>query len=127
MASFGLSEIQAKAILDLQLQRLTALEREKILEELEEIRKKIQELEEILASERKIKSVIINELRDVQKAFEDKYLFMVTRKGVIKKCALSEFDNPMARGIIAVSLDEGDELIGVGETTGDKFIFLGTH
>src|SRR3990172_11354690 len=71
MASFGLSEIQAKAILDLQLQRLTALEREKILEELEEIRKKIKEIEEILGSERKIKSVIIHELRDVQKAFGD--------------------------------------------------------
>jgi DNA gyrase subunit A len=33
----------------------------------------------------------------------------------------------MARGIIAISLDEGDELMDVGETTGDKFIFLGTH
>ena len=37
---------------------------------------------------------------------------MVTKHGVIKKCELTEFDNPMSRGIIAVSLDEGDELIG---------------
>jgi len=255
MTSFALSEIQAKAILDMQLQRLTALEREKILEEIREIRKRIQELEEILASERKLKTVIIQELREVQKDFGDKrrteiieeqaeikledliqvedvavtvsrqgylkrtpvatyrhqgrggkgrigmrtreedfvehlfvssthsyiliftnrgkvywlkvyeipdvgtagrgknivnlinldegetvraflpvkdfavdrYVVMVTRNGVIKKSSLSEFDNPMARGIIAVSLDEGDELIGVCETTGDRFIFLGTH
>ena len=72
MAQFALSEIQAKAILDMQLQRLTALEREKIIEELAEIRKKIQELEEILASERKLKNVIIQELREVQKSFGDK-------------------------------------------------------
>ena len=255
MAQFALSEIQARAILDMQLQRLTALEREKIAEELAEIRKKIQELEEILASERKLKNVMIQELREVQKDFgdkrrteivqeqaeikledliqvedvavtvshqgylkrtpvttyrqqlrggkgrigmrtreedfvehllvasthsyiliftsrgkvhwlkiyeipdvgtagrgknivnlinldpgesvraflpvkefvEDRYVVMVTRDGVIKKSSLSEFDNPMARGIIAVSLDEGDELIGVGETSGDRFIFLGTH
>ena len=52
---------------------------------------------------------------------------MVTRQGVIKKCRLSEFDNPMARGIIAITLDEDDELIAVGETTGDQSVFLGTH
>ena len=255
MTRFALSEIQAKAILDLQLQRLTAMERDKIIEELAEIRKRIAELEEILASEKKLKSIIVQELHEVQKEYgdkrrteiveeqaeikledliavedvavtvsrqgylkrtpvdtykhqgrggkgrigmrtreedfveylfvasthsymlvftnrgrvywlkvyeipdvgtagrgknivnlvnlvegeavaafltvkdfpEDKYLVMVTRKGVIKKSSLSEFDNPMARGIIAVSLDEGDELIAVRETTGDKFIFLGTH
>ena len=40
----------------------------------------------------------------------DQYIVMVTKQGVIKKCELTEFDNPMSRGIIAVSLDEGDEL-----------------
>jgi DNA gyrase subunit A len=55
------------------------------------------------------------------------YIVMVTRNGVIKKCELTEFDNPMSRGIIALSLDEGDELLGAGLTTGDHFIFLGTH
>jgi len=255
MTQFALSEIQARAILDMQLQRLTALEREKIAEELTEIRKKIQELEEILASERKLKNVVIHELREVQKNFgdkrrteivqeqaeisledlipvedvavtvshqgylkrtpvttyrqqgrggkgrigmrtreedfvehlfvasthtyiliftsrgkvhwlkvyeipdvgtagrgknivnlinldpgetvaaflpvkefaEDRYVVMVTRDGVIKKSRLSDFDNPMSRGIIAVSLDDGDELIRVGETSGDQFIFLGTR
>ncbi|MGC4049374.1 MAG: DNA gyrase C-terminal beta-propeller domain-containing protein [Paludibaculum sp.] len=41
----------------------------------------------------------------------DQFVVMVTKQGVIKKCELTEFDNPMSRGIIAVSLDEGDELI----------------
>ncbi|MBI2816862.1 MAG: DNA gyrase subunit A [Acidobacteria bacterium] len=255
VARFTLSDIQAKAILDLQLQRLTGMEREKILEDLAEARKRIAELEAILASDRLLKNVIVKELRDVQKDFgdkrrteiieeqaeirledlipvedvavtvshqgylkrtpittyhnqgrggkgrigmrtreedfvedlfigsthsymlvftnrgkvywlkvyeipdvgaagrgknivnlvnldqgetvaaflpvkdfaEEKYVVMTTRNGVIKKCRLSEFDNPMSRGIIAVSLDEGDELIAVGETNGDKFIFLGTH
>ena len=255
VASFDLTEIQARAILDLQLQRLTGMEREKILEELAEVRKKIEELEAILASERMVRNIIVKELREVQKDFgdkrrteimeehaeirredlipvedvavtvshqgylkrtpiatyhhqarggkgrigmktreedfveylfissthsymliftnrgrvfwlkvyeipdvgtagrgknivnlinleqgekvaaflpvtdfaEEKYVVMATRSAVIKKCRLSEFDNPMARGIIAVSLDKEDELIAVGETTGDNFIFLGTH
>ena len=41
----------------------------------------------------------------------DQFIVMVTKHGVIKKCELTEFDNPMSRGIIAVSLDEGDELL----------------
>ncbi len=53
---------------------------------------------------------------------------MVTKQGVIKKCELTEFDNPMARGIIAVSLDEGDELLGArASLNGDNYIFLGTR
>ncbi|MBI3895199.1 MAG: DNA gyrase subunit A, partial [Acidobacteria bacterium] len=62
------------------------------------------------------------------KDFEpDNYVVMVTRDGVIKKCSLSEFDNPLARGIIAINLDQGDELIAARRTSGDQFIFLGTH
>jgi len=52
---------------------------------------------------------------------------LVTKLGVIKKCELTEFDNPMARGIIAVSLDEGDELLAARLTDGDNYIFLGTR
>jgi DNA gyrase subunit A len=57
----------------------------------------------------------------------DQFIVMVTKKGVIKKCELTEFDNPMSRGIIAMSLDEGDELIGARITNGKNFIFLGSH
>ena len=52
---------------------------------------------------------------------------MVTQQGVIKKCELTEFDNPMSRGIIALSLDEGDELLAARLTNGENYIFLGTH
>jgi DNA gyrase subunit A len=52
---------------------------------------------------------------------------MVTKQGVIKKCELTEFDNPMARGIRALTLDEGDQLIAANLTNGDNFIFLGSH
>ena len=52
---------------------------------------------------------------------------MVTKQGVIKKCELTEFDNPMARGIIALGLDEGDDLLAARLTNGDNYIFIGTH
>ena len=54
-----------------------------------------------------------------------KFIVMVTKQGVIKKCELTEFDNPMARGIIALGLDEGDELLGRALTTGDELHFPG--
>jgi DNA gyrase subunit A len=57
----------------------------------------------------------------------NQFVVMVTKHGVIKKSELTEFDNPMSRGIIAVSLDEGDELIGAKITHGDNYIFLGSH
>ena len=57
----------------------------------------------------------------------DQFIVMVTQHGVIKKSELTEFDNPMSRGIIAVSLDEGDELIGAKITNGGNYIFLGSH
>src|SRR5580704_2754143 len=65
------SDRQAQAILDLQLHRLTQMEREKILQELKEIQALIAELRSILASEKKLKAVIITELREVQKLFGD--------------------------------------------------------
>jgi DNA gyrase subunit A len=65
------SDRQAQAILDLQLHRLTQMEREKILEELKEIQALIAELRSILASEKKLRGVIIAELREVQKLFGD--------------------------------------------------------
>jgi len=51
----------------------------------------------------------------------------VTRKGVIKKTELSEFANIRANGIIAIGVDEGDELISVELTDGKKKIFIATH
>ena len=252
---FEFSERQSQAIIELQLQRLTGMEQQKILDELAEIQRMIGEYTEILGSEKVLKALVVKELKEVQKDFGDerrtqiiedtgdirledlvqmedvavtvsrggylkrtsvdtyrrqsrggkgrigmgtrsedvvedlviasthaylliftnkgrvywlkiyeipdaattgkgkhvsglinlqpdesvkaflsvkefeagKFIVMVTRKGVIKKCELTEFDNPLARGIIALALDDDDELLGAAITTGDKYIFLGSH
>jgi DNA gyrase subunit A len=58
---------------------------------------------------------------------EKRFIALVTKHGVIKKCELNEFDNPMSRGIIAISLDEGDELIAAKLTYAGNEIFIGSH
>src|SRR5437867_2478893 len=255
MERLAFSEIQAQAILDLQLRRLSALERQKIIEEYESIIKLIAELEEILANEQSLRRVITEELEEVKKEFGDgrrteitdegteytiedliadeevaitvtrsgyikrtpvttysrqgrggkgrfgamaknedyvehlfiasthaylmvftddglvykmkvhevpdaaaasrgkaivnliqipsdrklagvvpvrefsegRYVVMVTRKGVVKKTALSDFQNIRSNGIIAINIDEGDELLDVVLTDGKKRIFIATH
>ncbi|HMO82332.1 MAG TPA: DNA gyrase subunit A [Pyrinomonadaceae bacterium] len=249
------SDIQAQAILDLQLRRLSALERQKILDEYEQIIKHIAELENILANESVLRQVITDELLEVKKAFgdarrtviidagveltiedlipdedvaitvtkagyikrtpvstysrqgrggkgrlgataknddfvehlfiasthaylmiftddgqvykikvheipeaapaargkavvnlvqisserklvavmpvrdfaEDVYLTMVTRNGVVKKTALSDYQNIRVTGINAINIDEGDELLDVIRTDGAKQIFIATR
>src|SRR5208282_2886080 len=255
IARFEFTERQAQAIIEMQLQRLTGMERQKILDELADIQRRIAEYLEILGSDKVLRDVIVKELREVQKEYgdarktsieedtgeirledlvavedmavtvtrggylkrtsvdtyrrqsrggkgrigmgtrtedflehlivasthaylliftdkgrvywlkiyeipdaatvgkgkhvsnlinlqpddtvkaflavrefvPDQYIVMATKHGVIKKCELTEFDNPMARGIIAVSLDDGDELISVHLTNGTNWIFLGSH
>ena len=255
IATFDFSERQAQAILELQLQRLTGMEQQKILDELNEIQRLIGEYVEILGSEKVLMKLLVKELKEVQKEFGDerrtqiiedtgeirledlvqmedvavtvsrggylkrtsvdtyrrqsrggkgrigmgtrsedvvehlviasthayllifttkgrvywlkiyeipdaattgkgkhvsglislqpdeevkaflpvkefeagKFIVMVTRQGVIKKCELTEFDNPLSRGIIAIALDDGDELLGATITNGNNFIFLGSH
>ena len=67
----GLSYIQIDAILELQLHRLTQLSVDEILKELKEIRDRIAELAEILGSEKRLKAVIVTELREVLKSYGD--------------------------------------------------------
>jgi DNA gyrase subunit A len=249
------SERQAQAIIELQLQRLTGMEQQKILDELADIQRQIAEYLEILGSETVLRGVIVKELKDVQKEFgderrteivedtgeirledlvqmedvaltvtrggylkrtavdtyrrqarggkgrigmatrsedvvehliiasthsyllvftnkgrvywlkiyeipdagstgkgkhtsglvnlqpdesvtaflsvkefvPDQYIVMVTKRGVIKKCELTEFDNPMSRGIIAIGLDEGDDLLAARLTSGSHYMFLASH
>ena len=71
ITSFAMSEIQAKAVLELRLQRLTGMEREKIREEHAELMKLIAHLEEILGNEGIRYQIIRDELLDVQKKFGD--------------------------------------------------------
>ena len=255
IAQFTFSERQAQAIIELQLQRLTGMEQQKILDELAEIQVKIKEYLEILGSDKVLRGMIVKELKEVQKDFGDerrtqiiedtgeikledlvqvedvavtvtrggylkrtavdtyrrqtrggkgrigmstraedvvehliiasthaylliftnkgrvywlkiyeipdagttskgkhasgllnlqpdetptaflpvkefvpgKYIVMVTKQGTIKKCELTEFDNPMSRGIIAIGLDDGDELLAARLTNGENYIFLGSH
>jgi len=71
MRRLELSEIQAKAILDMQLRRLAALERQKIVEEHEEVLKLIEELKSILASDVKLMGIIKEELRAIKEEYGD--------------------------------------------------------
>jgi DNA gyrase subunit A len=255
MERLAFSEIQAQAILDLQLRRLSALERQKITDEYESIIKHIAELEDILSNENALRRVIKSELEDVKKEFGDarrteivdegaefsiedliadedvaitvtnsgyikrtpittyqrqgrggkgrfgaaaknedfvehlfiasthaylmiftddgmvykikvhevpdaaasargkaivnlisipsdrklagvvpvrdfsagRHVLMVTRKGVIKKTSLDNFQNIRTNGIIAINVDDGDELLDVVLTDGTKRIFIATH
>ena len=119
MEKFLFSDLQAQAILDMRLQRLTGLEREKIKEEYEEILKLIARLKEILASEKVLKGVIVDELRGIQQNFGDErrtqildeeveitledlvadedVVITVTHSGYIKRTAASLY-KPQGRG-----------------------------
>lgn len=255
MERFKFTELQARAILEMQLQKLTGLERQKLIDEYKEVIQLIAELEEILANEPVLRNLIVKELREVQKEFGDKrrteiiesgaeltledliadedmaitvthsgyikrtpvsvyraqrrggtgrkgattktddvvdhifvasahsyvmiftsngqvyrlkvheipdaaaagrgkaivnlvniphgekfagivpvrefeegkFVVMATRKGTIKKTELSRFANIRSGGIIAMGIDEGDELIAAEITDGNKKIFLATH
>jgi DNA gyrase subunit A len=251
---FKLSEVQAQAILDLKLQRLTGLERQKIVDEYAQTLKDIARYREILANERLVFGLMMEELRDIRKAYadarrteiiaeageivledmiaeeemvitvshagyvkrspasayrsqrrggkgkigmttreedfverlftasthahilifttrgrvhwlkvheipqvgtagkgknivnfieltpeekvasllatkefgEDRYIVFCTRKGIIKKTALSAYANPRAGGIIAINVDEGDGLLSAKLTDGKQEMFMAT-
>jgi DNA gyrase subunit A len=58
---------------------------------------------------------------------EGKFIFFTTRKGTVKKTPLKDFSNVMARGIIAIGIDDDDELVGVRLTDGSQVVFIATH
>ncbi|MEW6738415.1 MAG: DNA gyrase subunit A [Nitrospirota bacterium] len=254
MTKYPLTEVQAQAILDMKLQRLTGLERDKIVKDYEDTLKEIERLKEILGSEKLVSKIIKDELVEIKnkygderkteivaetaeltiedliteedmvitlshngyikrnplsiyrsqrrggkgltgmetreedyveqlfigsthdymlffsnlgrlywkkiyeipeagrtakgkalvnllpltegeritialnvKDFKEGFLVMFTKKGIVKKTALEEYSNPRSKGIIAVSLDEGDELIAVKRTTGKNDLIIGTR
>ena len=128
---FEFTEIQAKAILEMQLQRLTGLERQKILDELAELRARIAELKEILASDVRLREVIIKELRDVQKKYgderrtkivdeegeiniedliaEEDVVITVSRSGYLKRTPLSIYRNQGRGGKGRIGMRTRDE------------------
>ena len=120
MKSFGLSEIQAQAILDMRLQKITSLETRKIIEELEEVRALIKYLKELLASEEKILALISQETAEIAEKYGDKrkteivseeaeeidvedmiqkedMVVLISNKGFVKRIPVSSYKN-QARG-----------------------------
>ena len=69
---------------------------------------------------------VVSAVRAIRKFRDDRYLFMATRQGVVKKTRLSEYDTRLKGGIIALKLRKGDALDWVTETDGTKDIFLAT-
>ncbi len=69
---------------------------------------------------------VITAVIPVKEYKEDEYLFMATRNGVVKKSLLSEYDSSRKDGLIAINLDDGDDLIGVKRTNGEEEIILST-
>lgn len=111
MKTFSLTDIQAQAVLEMRLQRLTGLERDKIVAEYEEVQKLIKELRAILASEKLVMKIIADELADMKKKYgderrtvieaatedlsvedliqEEEMVVTVSHKGYIKRNAIS--------------------------------------
>ena len=69
----------------------------------------------------------VSAVMPVRKFEPDRYILMATKQGILKKTQLTAFSHPRVGGIIALNLDEGDELIGVGQTDGSLNVFLGTR
>ncbi|MDA8105761.1 MAG: DNA gyrase subunit A, partial [Nitrospiraceae bacterium] len=61
------------------------------------------------------------------RAFKEGYLVMFTKNGTVKKTALTSYSNPRGKGVIAISLEEGDELIAVRKTSGQDDLIIGTR
>ena len=132
MATFGFSQLQAQAILEMQLQRLTGLERQKILDELAELLKLIEHLRGILASETLLMQVVVDELKAIQDRFSDPrrteivdaegefrvedliadedVAITVTATGYIKRTAITEYRSQRrgGRGRIGMRTREED-------------------
>jgi len=99
---FGLSEIQAQAILEMQLQRLTALERDKIDAEYAELLKKIELCRAILASEKKIEGIIKDELESLKKKFGDE-----RRTDIVGEVEELEIEDLIAEEDVVVTISHG--------------------
>ncbi|AEP12901.1 MULTISPECIES: DNA gyrase subunit A [Chloracidobacterium] len=113
MTRFALSQVQAQSILEMQLQRLTGMERQKLLDEYENLLKRMAELREILEKETRLRAVIVQELQEVRKAYStprrtqivdegtdftiedlipnEEVVITITRGGYIKRTPLSAY------------------------------------
>ncbi|MBU1124819.1 MAG: DNA gyrase subunit A [Candidatus Omnitrophica bacterium] len=102
MKEFGLSQIQAQAILEMQLQRLTALERDKIDAEYAELLKKIELCRAILASEKKVEGIIKEELETLKKKYGDQ-----RRTDIVGEVEEFEIEDLIAEEDVVVTISHG--------------------
>jgi DNA gyrase subunit A len=140
---FGLSDIQSQAILDMRLQRLTGLERDKLENEYQELLKIIAELENILRSEEKLNEIITKELIEIQENFatprlttiEDSYdeidmedlipnepmVITITHNGYVKRVPIKTYEKQKrgGKGKIAVTAHDDDFI--------ERFFISNTH
>ena len=102
LANFALTEIQATAILELQLQRLTGLERQKIIDELEELRVKIADYQDILAKPKRIDVIIKQELEAIREAHGDE-----RRTEIVDAVEELTIEDMIADEDVAISITHG--------------------
>ena len=99
MRQFGLTEIQATAILDMRLQRLTQLERTKLVEEYQDVLKQIEYLKSVLASEALVRTIIKDELTEIREAYKDE-----RRTQIVKEEAEISLEDLIAEEEVIVSI-----------------------
>ncbi len=151
MTSFGLSEIQSKAILEMRLQRLTGLERDKIKEEYAELMKLIDFLNGILADESLRMNIIKDELREIKEKFGDEsrsqivyaatdfriedtipdenVVITISHMGYIKRTPLSEYrvQNRGGRGVKGTEIRDEDFLEHLFVATNHNYLLFFTE
>ncbi|MDG1277890.1 MAG: DNA gyrase subunit A [Algoriphagus sp.] len=146
---FELSEIQARAILDMRLQRLTGMERDKIIQEFKEIMALIDELKEILASEEKRMEIIKTELTEMRDRYADdrrteiehnaedfsyedmipneEVVITVSNEGYVKRTALTEYKTQGRGGVgskgVSTKQDDFTEYLFTASTHNYLLIF----
>jgi len=149
MESFSLSEIQAKSILEMRLQKLTGLEREKIVEEYRQVLARIQDLTDILGSDARVRAILCEEIRVIEQEFadtrrtqivedtgdidmeeliaEEEMVITMTHAGYIKRTSLSEYRSQhrggKGRSGMGTREDDFVERLFVASTH-DRFLFF---
>ncbi len=144
MKNFILSEVQARAILDMRLQRLVGLEVEKLKEELAELKRNIADYKDILANHHRKLEIIMNELKDIKDRFNEPrrseislsddlviedadlipvedVIITVTNKGYVKRLTVDSYkaQNRGGKGMIGTKLTDDDFV--------DRVLFTSTH
>jgi len=152
VSDYKLTEIQAKAILDMKLQKLASLEQRKIRDEHSEMLKLIEELKSILASEKRVYEIIKKETEEIKSKFSDErrtkiteaegeeiseeqlikpedVVVTITHSGYIKRTALNEYrqQGRGGRGIVAAETKEGDFVEHLFVTNTHSYLLLFTN